>query len=247
MVTRIGLGSSFGVGSHPIEAAYHEYGVNYLYWGTIPRPGFGKAIRNLARAHREDLVVVLQSYQRSAALIRASLALNLKRLRLDYADVLLLGLYNRRPANRLLDAAKKLQEQGRIRYIAISAHRRPTFQQYIDEGFFDILHVRYNAAHGGAEEEVFPFLPKEGRQGVVAFTATRWGSLIGQSETGGPREQTSATDCYRFALTHPDVDLVLCGPKDGEQLAVALSALDLGPLDEGELDWMRRIGDRVHG
>ena len=41
----------------------------------------------------------------------------------------------------------------------------------------DLLMVRYNAAHPGAEADIFPSLP-EGRHSVVAYTATCWRRLL---------------------------------------------------------------------
>jgi aryl-alcohol dehydrogenase-like predicted oxidoreductase len=54
------------------------------------------------------------------------------------------------------------------------------------------------------------------------------------------------SDCYRFAMSHPMVDLCITGPKNREQMREALKALDLGPLSEEELARIRRIGDHVH-
>jgi predicted aldo/keto reductase-like oxidoreductase len=56
-----------------------------------------------------------------------------------------------------------------------------------------------------------------------------------------------ASHCYRFCLSHADVDLVLCGPADLEQVREACKALDEGPLSDAELAWMRRVGDHVYG
>jgi predicted aldo/keto reductase-like oxidoreductase len=53
-----------------------------------------------------------------------------------------------------------------------------------------------------------------------------------------------ASYCYRFALSHPLVNLVLAGPKNGAELDEALAALDRGPTDADELAWMRRVGAR---
>ena len=39
------------------------------------------------------------------------------------------------------------------------------------------LMVRYNAAHRGAESEVFAALGAN-RQAIIAYTATRWGLLL---------------------------------------------------------------------
>ncbi len=160
---------------------------------------------------------------------------------------MLLGLFNKPPAQRIIDNARELVEHGLVKHVAISCHHRPTFQRYIDDGFFDILHVRYNAAHRGAESEVFPYLPKQKRPGVVAFTATRWGKLLDKKAAIEGRSAPKAPDCYRFALSQPDVDLVICGPRGTDQLKEGLSALDQEPMDQEEVAWMQRVGDVVHG
>lgn len=73
----------------------------------LRRPGFAQGIRNLARRHRDDIVVAVQSYARwSGTLLRASFETALWRLGLDHADVLIVGWYNHRPAQAILDAAQ---------------------------------------------------------------------------------------------------------------------------------------------
>ena len=67
-VSSLGIGSSYGIGAAAIEAAYHEQGINLLYWGSVRRPGMKRAIRNL-KQQRDDLVVVLQSYDRSGVMM----------------------------------------------------------------------------------------------------------------------------------------------------------------------------------
>jgi aryl-alcohol dehydrogenase-like predicted oxidoreductase len=248
VVGRIGLGSSFGVGPEGLALAF-DHGINCFYWGSLRRPGFGRGIRELARRGRERIVVVLQSYTRwPPAWMRLTLESGLRRLGLDYADVLLLGWYNRRPPQPLLDAALELREQGRVRYLMMSGHQRTFFPVMARDGIFDLFMVRYNAAHRGAEREVFPALPAPPeRPGICAYTATRWGSLLDPKRLPADERVPTAGDCYRFCLSHPAVDMVLCGPADTEQVRVACKALAAGPLSEDELAWMRRVGDHVHG
>jgi predicted aldo/keto reductase-like oxidoreductase len=62
----------------------------------------------------------------------------------------------------------------------------------------------------------------------------------------GERTPTG-TDCYRFALSHPTVDVALAGPNDAAQMAQALQALALGPMHEEDLAWMRRVGEYIYG
>ena len=57
----------------------------------------------------------------------------------------------------------------------------------------------------------------------------------------------TAADCYRFALSHPAVDVCLTAPSTLEQLRENLCVLDLGPLDEEEMTRIRRIGDYIYG
>ena len=57
----------------------------------------------------------------------------------------------------------------------------------------------------------------------------------------------TASDCYRFVLSHPNVDLCIMGPKTEEQMLGGLETLEKGPLSEAEMERVRKIGDYVHG
>jgi predicted aldo/keto reductase-like oxidoreductase len=56
----------------------------------------------------------------------------------------------------------------------------------------------------------------------------------------------SAGDCYRFVLSNPHVHVVLTAPKNERELKENLEAVRKGPLDENEMDFMRRFGNAVH-
>ena len=254
-VFRLGLAASYGVPAAAIESAF-ERGVNYLYWGSRRTDAFCAALRNL-RPHRERMLLVLQSYTRVASLMAGSLERALCRVDYDRADVLLLGMWNKPVAPRILDAARQLRQRGLVRFLAVSTHARKLVPAIAAARDFDIVHFRYNAAHPGAETDIFPHLPNAGRPGLVAFTATSWGQLLGARSlqamfTGGHRlppgeRAPTAADCYRFVLTRPEVDLCLTGPANAGQMEQALEALRPGPMTEDELAWMRRIGRAVGG
>ncbi|MBW2523224.1 MAG: aldo/keto reductase [Deltaproteobacteria bacterium] len=244
-VSRLGLGASYGVSRRACHQAF-DAGVNYWFWGSTRTRGMALAIRDLAPGHRDELVVVLQCYPRFASWLRRSIDKGLDTLGLDYADVMLLGWHDRHPSRKLLDAALVERDRGRFRYLAISSHQRPLFRSYLDDGLYDIFHLRYNAAHPGAEQDVFPFLPAEGRPGIVAFTCTRWGHLLDPKKMPRGEAPLSAADCYRFVLADPNVDVAICGPATDEQMTHALSALRSARPDEDELARMRAIGHHVH-
>jgi aryl-alcohol dehydrogenase-like predicted oxidoreductase len=239
----LGLGSSFGVGSPDIEHAF-ERGINYFYYGSIRRPTFARAVRGLAKTQRDKMVVVVQTYTRIGALMRPTFESGLRELGVEYADFLLLGWWNAHPPARIMDAARRLRDRGKCKHIMISCHNRPSFEEYAQDPDVSALMVRYNAAHPGAEQEVFPKLG-DNPPGIVAYTATRWGDLVKPALTPTGEPTPRGSDCYRFCVTNPAVNVCIAGAKDKSELDEALAALDRGPMSEDELLWMRRVGSEV--
>lgn len=241
----LGISGGYGAPKHALLKAF-ERGVNYWYHGSRRSPGMTEAIRELvASGKRDELVIVLQSYSRWPWLLDKTFDRGLRALGLDYADVLLLGMFKRLPSPRLLDRALALQQQGRFRHLAISSHHRPSFVDYAQDERFAIMHVRYNAAHTGAEKDIFPHLSDD-RPGMVAYTATRWKALLTPSKMPPGEAPMRARDCYRFVLRQPAIDVCVTGPSNEAHVDEALAALDEGPITPEQDERFRRIGAFVH-
>jgi aryl-alcohol dehydrogenase-like predicted oxidoreductase len=243
-VGRLGMAASYGVPAAAVERAF-ERGVNYLYWGSFRKSAFGQGLRNL-KTQRDRMVLVLQSYTRVASLMGWSVERALRNLGFEHADILLLGLWSSKPPPRILDASRRLRDRGLVKHIAISTHQRPLVSELAADPDVGVVHLRYNAVHKGAEREVFPSLASNG-PGIVAFTATSWRQLLDPKRIPPGERVPTATDCYRFVLSNPAVDVCMTGPANETQAADALRALDLGPMNAEELAWMRRVGDHIHG
>ena len=239
----VGISASYGVPTPAIEHAF-ERGVNYLYWGSRRTAAFAEALRHL-RPHRDRAVMVLQTYSRVGVHLRWSVERALRSVGYDHADVLLLGWWNHPVSPRVLDAARSLRERGLARFVAVSGHDRPYLGQLVTGTDVDVVHVRYNAAHPGAERDVFPHLPPQDRPGMVAFTATSWGQLLRQRSIPAGERTPTAVDCYRFVLSNPFIDLCMTGPASAAHVDDALAAVEAGPMSEDELAWMRRVGAAV--
>jgi aryl-alcohol dehydrogenase-like predicted oxidoreductase len=241
-VSRIALGSSYGIGGKDIERAV-DRGINFLFYGLRRTGPFADGVRALA-SRRDELVIAIQSYSRSAMMVCPSVDFALRKLRIDHADMLGLGWWNEAPPRRILDAALAVQAKGKVRHLVISSHHRPTFEKLMADPAYGGIMLRYSAAHPGAEREVFPHLSTN-PPGVLAFTATRWGTMLDPAITHAGVSTPSATDCYRFVLSNPSVHTSLAGPRDGAELDGAMAALDKGPMDADELAWMKRVGEAV--
>jgi predicted aldo/keto reductase-like oxidoreductase len=239
-VCRLGISASYGVPARSVEMAF-ERGVNYIYFGTLRRRAFAEALRNL-KPQRDRMFLVVQSYSRMASLIGPSLERALSRIGYDHADALLLGMWNHAASPRIMDTCRKLRDNCRIRHIAMSVHHRPLIPELAATDI-DIFHVRYNAAHPGAEREVFPNLSATPTQpGLVAFTATSWKQLLNPKKLPSGDHAPTATDCYHFDLSNPSIDVCMTGPSSEQHVRESLEVLDRGPMTDDELAWMRRVG-----
>jgi predicted aldo/keto reductase-like oxidoreductase len=249
MVSRIGLASGFGVPTAAIEKAFHEYGVNYLYLSLLKRGRMVQAIRNIAPKHRDELCIVLAKPTFGGSFLQGFVERWLKKLKIERADLVVLQDQRKPLSQKLVDRVHRLKDSGKVRFVGMSSHERPLFGK-IARGEVktpvDFFQVRYNAVHTGAEQDIFPHLYQENRPGIVIFTATCWGKLLKPRFMPAGEHPLPSADCYRFVLSHPDVNVCVTGPSTAAQMEENLRTLDAGPLDEKEMARVRRIGKHIY-
>lgn len=242
-VSRLGLACNYGIDAAVVERAHHEHGVTYFFAPSRARAGV-EGVRRLVEAGCRDRIVVASganvpfgwSVRREWE--GAARALGVERIDVFHLFWVQAHWY---VTGNTWREMRKLKEEGKVGALAISCHDRPLAARLVRELELDVLMLRYNAAHRGAEKEVLGGLGAA-RPGVVAYTATRWGRLLQPAGELGPM---TAPECYRFALSHPAVDVVLCGPKTAEELAEDCAAVGAGPLPAARLDEVRAFGDAV--
>jgi len=247
-VARIGISSSFGAKTEVFRAAL-DRGCNYFNWGTFIKgrnSAFRDFVRQLSReGRREELVIGLLSYSHSALLGEHFLKSALSQLGTEYVDGLILGYYPRRPPQRVLDWAARVKQSGMVRAVGLTTHNREIVVPLIEEGIIDFFHIRYNAVHRGAEQDILSHL-KSKRPGIVSFTATSWGQLLNQKKMPPDTPLPSAGDCYRFVLAQDEIDVCMMGVKDLAMFEDNMEVLEKGPMTPEELARMRHIGDHIY-
>jgi aryl-alcohol dehydrogenase-like predicted oxidoreductase len=246
-VHRLGLALNYGIDADGVRAGI-ERGIRYFFWTSMRTGKVTPALREALARDRERLVVATgPTAGYFAGNVRRALERALRTLGTDYVDVLHLFWVGVGAAftDGTVGELVRLKEEGKVRAIGISIHDRERAGRLVADSPIDLFMLRYNAAHPGAEREVFPHLEKR-RPAVVAYTATSWRKLL-KAPRGWKGRVPTAADCYRFCLSSPHVDVVLTGPKTGAELQENLDGLARGPLAPDEERFMREFGQAVHG
>jgi predicted aldo/keto reductase-like oxidoreductase len=206
---------------------------------------------------RQEVVVCVQFAARNAADAAEELRNLLTVLCTDYVDVL--TFYYVESAEEwgeltapggALPFCRQAQREGRVRRLGLTTHQRPLAAEMAGSGLLDLLMLRYNAAHRGAEREVFPVTDALGMP-IIAYTALRWGALLRPTPEDPPGFGVpTASWWYRFALQSPSVTVALTAPHNRAELEEALKVLDAtGPMDAADYQRLVEHGQRVrrHG
>ena len=251
-VCRLGLATR-GTGRLEPPDIMHaiDRGINFLNWHG-GADGLSRAIAELG-PRREHVVVCVQFEARTAAEAERELASILRELRTDHVDVL--TFYYVEHASEweqitgpggALEYCRRAQVQGKVRMLGVTSHQRPLAARMTQSGLLDMLMIRYNAAHRGAETDIFPITDAR-KLPVVTYTSLRWGALL-EVTPDDPRDfaPPPAPAWYRWALQNPSVTVALMAPQARAELDEDLSIVEAWrPLSDEEYRRLADHGQRV--
>jgi aryl-alcohol dehydrogenase-like predicted oxidoreductase len=242
-VYRLGIAGNYGIDSSDIEWAA-EQGANYWIWGASYKK-VADGISHVLHQDRDKQVVAMLGWGVFGWQIRKHVENALRQLNTDYLDVFKLSWLGKMSSDRqgLIDTLLELKLEGKIRVIGTSIHDRARAGRIALDSEIDLLMVRYNAKHTGAEQEIFPHLEMR-NPALIAYTALAWNQLT-RPLKGLDTPPLTTELCYRFVLSNPHVHLALTGPANREQLKQNFAALELGPLSPEEMELVREYGRQV--
>jgi aryl-alcohol dehydrogenase-like predicted oxidoreductase len=121
------------------------------------------------------------------------------------------------------------KKKGKVRYVMASTHSHLVGSvlasaQMDGMPVFDALMLRYNMSHKNAAESLSLSAALENNIPVLAFTTTRWNRLQSNSPNND-RPYPTTSDCIKFALQHPGVEIVIHSARDEEELDDAILPL----------------------
>jgi aryl-alcohol dehydrogenase-like predicted oxidoreductase len=242
---RLGLSGTFNLDEAGCREALER--VRYVFW-TPRMKGLTPALRDaLARDRDRYVVATGPMFAYFPGAVRRATEAAMRTLGTDRIDVLQLYWLGKMSAftGAVRDEMAKLREEGKAGALGASIHDRVRAGKLAEDSVLDLLMIRYNAAHPGAEKDIFPHLAKRS-PAVVAYTATAWRKLLALPKGRSGRVPT-AGECYRFCLSDPHVDIVLTGPRTVAELRENLKAVEAGPLPPDDMAFMRDFGRAVHG
>ena len=249
---RLGLATRGNTHLAPEDVARAvERGVNYLNWCGYD-DGLARAVRE-GLIDRTQVILATQLDSRDAAGAERELEDARRLLGTERIDVVTFYYVERKSEwKRITDpggalaALEDSRSRGLISLIGLTTHQRQMGAICAKSGRLDLLMIRYNAAHRGAEEDVFPVTDRMGIP-VVAYTAQRWGALV-KPTPGDPGNfrPLPAREWYRFVLSHPSVSVALMAPNGRRELEGNLALLDdWRAPSAGEFDELAAHGRRV--
>jgi hypothetical protein len=153
---------------------------------------------------------------------------------------------------RVLEAHREVHHVG-ARAIGASFHDREAARDALDRDALDIAYVRYNPLHHGARADLFPHVrPRaDGRRCLLYNFKSTHGQLADEdyARFGIPETfwRPHPTDYYRFALTEPALDGVLCSPPGERGIRELVDALAKGPLDDEDQRYLLDLGELMRG
>ena len=193
-------------------------GINYFFFYGPGNTSFIEELASLARRKREQIIVATGSGSRRIAGLQAARRKMTALLGIELIDVFFIEYVH--PGddpdvmfgkNGVFDELRQWKKNGWIRFVGATAHDRSLARRLAADPRVDVLMHRFNMAHRKAAQEVFPAAAKA-RTPIVAFTATRWGTLL-EPYADWPGPPPTASDCYRFCLSQPPVQVVLTAPR----------------------------------
>ena len=250
-VRPLGLAAYPGQSQRCVKTAF-DRGVNFFFFYGPSHTSVIHGLRPLIRRSRDDVIIAGGSGSRRASGLERVRRKFVRELGATVIDLFFAEYLN--PSDDLtvifgesgpIETLCRWRDDGAVRYVGASTHDASVAARCIEDGRVDVLMLRCNMAHRRLRAAVFPKAQRAGVS-VVAFTATRWGTLL-EGHPDWSEVPPTALDCYRYCLAQPGVEVVLSAATTLGQLRENLTLLTAPVLEDQERRRWETYGDLVYG
>jgi hypothetical protein len=131
-----------------------------------------------------------------------------------------------------------------------SFHERSTALLAVNDRLVDVAFIRYNPAHPGCREDLFPRLAAGPRALLYNFRSVH--PLVSHArlrELGLDEDHwlPEPPDFYRFALSRPELNGILGSVNTPDELEALVCGLAQGPLEADEEDYLVSLAALAEG
>ena len=173
-------------------------------------------------------------------LLSQILETSLKRLRVEYVDILSLHEADRRemvvyePAMKAMEKAKK---EGKARFLGVSIHRdEPVLiQAVIDSHFYDVITVSYNYKQRHYLS-VRQAIAKAAEAGIGIIAIKAMGGVI----SADPLKPVNASAALKWVLQDPNVHGTVPGFSNFEEMNIDLAVMESLALNDSEKEYLQK-------
>ncbi|HWU90268.1 MAG TPA: hypothetical protein VN253_23550 [Kofleriaceae bacterium] len=246
-----------------IPAAF-EAGINFffltadMHWPAYEatRRGLAQLIASRPEA-RDAIVVGAASYVAQPEFLWVPFQEVVRELPgIERLDLTIAGGSYGHEIDRRLETYERHRRVGHVgaRAIGASFHDREAALRIVEQGALDIAFVRYSPCFPKARDDLFPHVTSraDGRRTLLFNFKSTYGHIATEAEyaalgIGADYWRPHPTDYYRFALTEPAIDGILCALDGPDMVAELADALAKGPLDEDDQQYLLDLGELVRG
>jgi hypothetical protein len=246
-------------GEPGVVSAAFEAGINFffltadMHWPLYEQLRRGLCDLLASRPSvRDDIVVGVVSYVTQPEFSSAPFLEAIDAVPgLGHLDVAIAGGAYGHELGRRLDiyAGHRANGFAGTRAIGASFHDRTAIVPALEARHVDIGFLRYNPVHPGAAKDVFPHV-RDDHPLLYNFKSTVGHMTEAEhlaAGVGNDYWRPHQTDYYRFALTQPALDGILCALDTPDQVGELADALAKGPLDEEDHQYLLDLGELARG
>ena len=172
------------------------------------------------------------------------LELSLKRLQMDYVDILYthsVEAVEEAADQPVLEMLKKAKAEGKARYIGISTHasKPQQLEEAIKAGVYDVILLSYNFKLNNLKE-IDAAIEKAAKAGI-GIVAMK--TMTGGVEDASGKRKINAQACLKWAWQNKNITTIIPGFTNFDEMEECLAAANSSKLSQDEKTYLASLTD----